>query len=307
MRRLALGSLLLLAPAPARCAEEGGAFLTLGAGARPAAMGGAYSAVGADADAGAWNPAGLARLEHSGLHISHRESGIGNRYEVLSIARKTARGTLSATGSYLGHDALSGRDELGAPTGSFGAFDISAAAHYGVIPPFLETVALGAGLRYVRSRIAEASAQTFAMDFGAHWRAREPLGPGTPSLGAALRNVGPGLRFLDQSSALPLTASAGLGYSLPGGSLIDIDFIRRAHASLNVFAAGLEVPLAKGFLARLGYNSTAAQTSGGGVSEALSGLTSGFGLGLGPLSVDYAIAPMGELGLAQTLTLGTRF
>ena len=40
-------------------------------------------------------------------------------------------------------------------------------------------------------------------------------GPGALQLGLSAQNLGPGMRYLDQSSPLPLTVAAGLGYRLP--------------------------------------------------------------------------------------------
>ena len=299
--------LLLLSPAAVVAADEGAAFLTLGAGARPAAMGGAWTAVADDVNSAFWNPAGLARLERNEFQFSHREAVAGIRYETVGVARRMARGAFAATASYLGQPSLSGRDELGAPTGAFNAYDLSAGVHYARNLPFLPGTGFGAGIRYIRSRIAEASAQTVAADLGAQWQAARSFGPGTPSLGLAVRNLGPGLRFLDQSSSLPLTMSVGLGYRLPQGLLADADFISRPNADLNGFAAGLEYALYRSFFMRAGYSSIAAQTSGGGVSGALSGFTAGFGVKLTDWTMDYAMTPMGELGPAQNFSLGARF
>lgn len=305
MIRLALGLLLLLPSAAA--AAEGASFLTLGAGARPAAMGGAWTAVADGVNSAFWNPAGLARLARGEFQFSHRESVAGTRYETVGVARRAARGVFAATANYLGQPALSGRDAAGAPTGAFNAYDFSAGAHYAASAPLLPGLGLGAGIRYIRSQIAEGSAETFAADLGAQWRATTPFGPGTPSFGAAIRNVGPGLRLLDQSSALPLTVSAGAGYRLAQGVLADADFISRPNAGLNGFAAGLEYDLFRSFSLRTGYTSIAFQTNGGGISGALSGFTAGFGVKINDWTMDYAMTPMGELGPAQNFSLGARF
>lgn len=305
MNRITLGLLLLLPAAAA--ADEGASFLTLGSGARPAAMAGAWTAVAEGVDSPFWNTAGLSRLEKGEFQFSHREAPIGLRYETVGFARRTARGAFAATGSYLGQPSLSGRDAAGAQTGRYNAYDLSAGVHYGGALPFWPELGLGAGARYVRSRIAEASAQTVAADVGAQWQGSAPWGRGKPSLGAAVRNIGPGLRFLDQSSALPLTASVGFGYRLPEGLVADADAIARPNAGLNGFAAGVEYPLARAFSVRAGYSSIVAQTGAGGISGALSGFSAGFGVRLDGWTLDYAMTPMGELGSAQSFSLGARF
>ena len=71
-----LGSLALLAlllPAGAQATKYSADFMTKGTGARPLARGGAFAAVADDADALFFNPAGLARLDASGLSLMHSE------------------------------------------------------------------------------------------------------------------------------------------------------------------------------------------------------------------------------------------
>jgi len=69
-------------------------------------------------------------------------------------------------------------------------------------------------------------------------------------------------------------------------------------ASLHVGAEYLPVPE---FAVRLGYR-TGPQDLG--TLGALSGLTAGLGVHVGPLSLDYAITPYGKLGMAHRIGLG---
>lgn len=297
-------ALLLTAPV---LGQESASFLTLGAGARAAAMGGAQVAVADDLDAASWNPAGLALIDTTQAQAAHRESVAQTRYEVAGFARPTKRGTLAVSASYLSHGDIAGRDSAGLETGRFSAADVSAALSGAAKLPALG-LRLGAGAKYVHSRIAEASAQTVAFDLGAQGELPWVGGPGTAVAGLAVRNLGPGLRFLDESSPLPLTLAGGLGYRVASWLTVGADYSRRPYATLkDDVAGGAEVAVVPKFALRMGFSSAAARTRGAGVSAALAGVTAGFGVRVGDWRIDYSMAPMGELGNAQTFSLAARF
>lgn len=288
-------------------AQESAAFLTLGAGARAAAMGGAQVAVADDLDAAAWNPAGLGLIDRTVAQAAHRESVARTRYDVAGFARPVGRGVLAVSGSFLSHGGIAGRDAAGAETGDFGAADLSAALSGAAKLPTLG-IRLGAGAKYVHSRIAEARAQTVAFDLGAQGALPWAAGPGTAMAGLAVRNLGPGLRFLDERSPLPLTLAAGLGWRMASRLTLGLDYSRRPYAALkDDVAAGADLTVLGRLSLRMGFASAAARTRGEGVSAALGGVTAGFGVRAGDWRVDYSMAPMGELGNAQTFSLTARF
>ena len=182
--------LLLLAAALAS-SQETASFLNIGVGARALGMGGAYTALADDVNTAGWNPAGLAAL-------SRREVG---------VAQPTRFGTLGAAGSYLSHGTLEGRDAQGRPTGGFSAADSVVALSYA---RGVSAAMLGGSLKFAQSRIAFASGEAVAADLGARL-ALASFGPGRPLLGAAVQNLGSGMRLGDQTAPLPLTLSLGAG------------------------------------------------------------------------------------------------
>lgn len=306
MRRLGTFALLALLHAPAG-GQESAVFLTMGGGARAAAMGGAQAAVADDLDAAAGNPAGLALIDKTQAQLAHRESIARTRYNAAGFARPTSRGTLAATLTYLSHDDLAGRDAAGVETGGYGAADLSAGISGAAKLPALG-LRLGAGAKYVHSRIAEASAQTVAFDFGAQSELPWADEPGSAVIGVAVRNLGPGLRFLDERSPLPLTLTGGLGYRLSTWLTVGLDFSRRPYAVLkDEVSAGAELAVVPGLPLRLGFASAASRTRGAGVSTVLGGFTAGLGVRVGEWRLDYSMAPMGELGSAQTFSLAAWF
>lgn len=293
MRRLLLA--LMLTP-PAAFAAETASFLELPVGARAAALGGAGTALADDATALYWNPAGLAGLEKRDAAFSHAELSESTRLDFGGYAQPGAGGVLGAAFTYLSHGALSGRDAAGRPTGSFGASDAALALGYARRE---EVGAAGVTLKYLRSHIAEAEAQSLAVDAGV----RRQDGALTTAL--ALRNIGPGLRYADQKNDLPLAAAAGVGYKR-GALLLGLDYEYRPRVGQNDAGAGAEWEAKPGVYLRAGY-STKGAIGGGSSLDAAKGLAFGLGVRLGALRVDYAVKPMGELGRAHRFDVGCRF
>lgn len=307
MKRAAAAALVLALPYAA-AAQESAAFLTLGSGARPAAMSGAYVAIGDDSSAAAWNPAGHAGARTREVQLTHRESLLMTRHEILGVTVPAARGVFGVSASYLSHGALPGRDAAGAPTGRYNASDLSAGLTYAAKLPGWAGLSLGTGAKYINSAIAEGSAQGYAFDFGARYERPFREGAGTPMAGLAVRNIGPGLRYLDERTPLPLVLSAGVGYRLASGLLLDVDYSRRPRALIrDEIAAGAELALVPAFLVRGGFGSLAARTDGGGMASFARGFTVGFGIKFSAWTLDYSIVPMGELGNAQTFSVAARF
>lgn len=184
MRGLLAALVVLLASAVGAWAQESAAFLKVGVGARPLGMGGAYTAIADDVNALSWNPAGLATLKSREAGFMHSELGAQTRYDFLGFAQPLHVGTVGLAGRYLSQGALDGRDENGRPSGGFSASDQAFDFAYGSrVSPRL---GVGGAVRYVRSSIADASAATYAADFGGIYSARR-IGPGVPSSGSLSR------------------------------------------------------------------------------------------------------------------------
>lgn len=301
--RTSLLALLLLLPLQSFC-QETAAFLKIGVGARALGMGGAYTAMANDVNSMAWNPAGLASFTKQELGATHAELAADTRYDFLGYARPTRMGTIGAAAAYLSQGALEGRDENGKPMGGYSASD--QAVNLSFASRFMETASLGASVKYIRSSIANVSAQTYAVDLGGQY-ALGFIGPGVPMLALAVQNMGPGMKFLDQTSQLPLTMAAGIAYRMPMGFVVAMDFKNRPYSHTSEFCVGSEYAMFSNFTLRSGYNSAKAYNSATNGIAALNGIATGLGLKFYGYNLDYAFTPFGELGNAQRLSLGTRF
>lgn len=304
MKLLAL--LLLLLPAAVQ-AQEGAAFLKIGAGARAAAMGGAYTAVADDANAVAWNPAGLAGIARRELTATHMELRAGTRHDFLGYAQPTRYGVFAAAASYLSHAAISGRNASGQPDGSFDAWDGAFSAAYGARIGFFPALRLGTAVKLIQSRLADAGASSVAVDFGARYQSNEELGKGAVIAGLSVQNIGRGMRFLEEASPLPLTVAAGLGYRLPVGVTLAVDYKHRPRGGSSELSAGTEYAIFPAVALRAGYDSKFAGDAALSGQAPFGGFAAGFGVKIGGFVVDYALTPFGELGSAQRFSIGGRF
>lgn len=288
--------LALLAALPAGAAETA-SFLDIGAGARALGMGGAYTALADDASALYWNPAGLSELEKREFTASHAELFGSTRLDFLAYAHPTAQGTFAAGLTYLSQGKIEGRDGLGRPTAGYDASDAAMSAGYA---RKFEEVEFGATAKYVRSHVGSAEAQTIAADVGA----KRALGGFI--VGAALRNLGPGLKFQDQRNDLPLRLALGAAHKFSGGHALAFELTNGPRGTGTDAAFGGEYQAMRGVVLRAGYTTWTAITGGSGF-DAARGLTLGLGVRNERFILDYAVLPSGELGRSHRFSLGARF
>ena len=296
MRTLRLAALLVLVSQSSWAAETA-SFLDIGVGARALGMGGAYTALADDANALYWNPAGLSKLEKREFTASHAEMFVSTRLDFLAYAHPTSQGTFAAGLTYLSQGKIEGRDGLGRPMAGYDASDTALSLGYA---RKLEAADLGATFKYLRSHIGSSEAQGVAVDVGTK-RAF-----GRVSVGAALRNLGPGLKFADQRNDLPLRLAVGAAYQLAGGHAAAVELVNGPRGAGTDAAFGGECQAVKNLYLRAGYTTQTAITGGAGF-DAARGLTMGLGLRNEKWSLDYAVLPSGELGRSHRFSLGARW
>jgi hypothetical protein len=296
VKRLLLAALLALTGASARAAETA-AFLNVGAGARYLALGGSGVALADDANALYWNPAGLASLDKREATASHAELSQTVRHDFLAYARPTPWGTFAGGFTYLSQSALEGRDAQGHLTADYHAADAAVSLAFARRTDLAD---FGATLKGVQSHIGSAQAETVAFDLGA----RKRLGAWT--LGAALRDAGPGLKYDSERNDLPLRLELGAAYGIGGRHFVTAQWTNGPRGAGNDFGFGGEYRAMDGVRLRAGYT-TRSSIAGGAGFDAARGLTLGVGLSRGGWTLDYAAVPMGELGSTHRFTLSWRW
>lgn len=286
-------------------ASETAAFLKIGVGARASAMGGAYTAVADDANASAWNPAGLAAVSKREAALSHSELTSDTRHDFIGYAHPVGRGVIGAAGTYLSQGRIQGRDANGALLGGYSASDMAFSFSYASAVG--TDFRLGSSVKYIRSSIAETSAQSGALDLGGQYALSGLRGPGVARVAFVVQNLGPAMKFLDQSSQLPLTVAAGMAYRLPSSLTIALDYKNRPYGGDYEFGFGGEYAAHANFVLRAGYKTAKAAADDLGALGALNGFAMGFGLKLRTYGLDYSFTPAGELGNIQTVSFIAKF
>mgnify|MGYP005634492415 CR=1 FL=1 len=193
-------------------------FLLIEPGARASGMGESYVAIADDATASYFNPAALAGQTDRKLNFTHQKwlPGLADdlSYEFLAYSQPVEGwGNIGVSGTLLNLGEQTRTGERGEILGSFSSYDLALSGAYGAY--ISDNLSAGIGLKFIRSNLADQGAgiergsgigNSFAADLGLLWRATSSL-----SLGAALRNLGPNIAYIDASQADPLPQHLVLG------------------------------------------------------------------------------------------------
>jgi len=274
-------------------------------------MGGATAAVAQGAEALFQNPAALARL------TADSPSEVAFGYDALletayqgAAAYARPLGSQGAVGAgllYASQAPQTTYNSVGDAGGSFAPLDVAAGAGYA---RRVGPVALGAGLKLIRSSLADQTGASAALDLGVQAKHVADIGDGPLDLGASATNLGPPLKLGTAASPLPLNLRGGAVWRASANFDAAFDLVVPVDADPYV-AVGAEarfpaalVGSARPWCAALrgGYNQNAGRTVDG-----FAGVTFGAGLDFAALRVDYAWVAAGSLGSASRVTLALRF
>jgi hypothetical protein len=263
-------------------------FLTADVDARATALGQAASAVVDGATGLHWNPAALTRIERrSAVLMYANELDVGHSDVLAYGHRLDSRGVLGAGIQYHTLGALAGTDESGQDTAPFTPYDAAFTLGYAYR---LSRFSLGGAAKYIQSRVL-TSARAYALDFGI---LSPSYAQGRFRWAMALSNLGTKLKFERAAERLPLSFRAGGAYRFGDRCLIAAESIFPRDEE-PYFALGGEWTVlqrnALSMSARVGWNSQAWTDLG-----ILSGVSSGFGLRVARIEIDYGFRWQGDLG-----------
>jgi hypothetical protein len=294
----------------------GAAFLKLPAGARAEALGSSYVAAVDNSDAVFWNPAGLARMEEADDGSDSRKAGLaeaGFGYNALlessyaghlSYAQPlgAGRGVLGLAAVYFSQSAITRYDVFGNASGQFTPIDLALSAAYG---KSFGRIKAGAGMKYIRSSIDDASGSAFALDVGVQALRVTDLGEGALDVGLSLRNFGPPIKLGSVSDPLPMKLQfGGLWHISPVvNGLLDIHIPVDQDPYLSLGGEG-NFSIGESIVGSIrgGYNISRDRGIDG-----LTAMSAGFGLDVSRFRLDYAWVPFGELGTTHRISMGFRF
>lgn len=240
--------------------ETGADILKLATGSRAMALGGAYAAMGNDAEAVNYNPAAIMSVDKKEISflywITHSGSNVMNGSYGQPIISALLEGAAGISFLYRSIPAIANAD---AAEDSVQYYDMCLTAAYanGLDRIFSsqELKGLNAGLavKLVQETIGQYQASTFAFDAGVQYA------PGNQPfrLGASVQNIGPGIKFLSETSPLPLTARVGAAYYFQidkdNNMALALDYIQDFY-SYGRFAVGIEDSVLGLLFLRGGYN-----------------------------------------------------
>lgn len=273
-------------------------FLKVPPSARFAALGGCGLALRGP-DSFFLNPAGAASGDPgaSSAAASYEALLGGASRTGLAFSRGSSAGVFSAGLLYNNSSPGEKLDGAGGGSGTeFAAYDAAAGAGWARSFGWVD---FGLNLKYIKSRLAEASGASAALDAGFIFR--QPA-PSRTELALALRNFGPPLKLGTEKAPLPSELAGGLRWKY--SSFLNIFFEGRMpsdHSPFLAFAGEWLLPYAEdsGLALRAGFNFR--NYSDHGFMGTFAG---GFGLKFGGLTLDYAFAPYGDLGAAHRMTAG---
>jgi hypothetical protein len=249
---------------------SGSQFLGIGMGARSTGMGGASVSLADDGTALYWNPGALTLVGGHRFTVSHVAWFRDATYRYASYALPL--GESGVVGLAVEQGGISW-DNTG--EGEFDAGDFSGALGYG--RAVLPNLGVGGSLKYLSSVLGDDSAASYAVDVGAIYKLSENV-----SLGAAVRNLGPGLSYREREDPLPTTLAVG-GSCTWRDLTLALDLEKQNDLAATP-RAGLEYVPIRPLALRGGFI--------GGDDSALGTFTGGFGLRWADRwAFDYAYRP----------------
>jgi hypothetical protein len=285
-------------------------FLKIGVGARPVAMGESYVGISDDSTALYWNPAGLAqieRLQGTFMHNMWLENIIYDYIGAVSPLEQFSEIFIGYIGGIsittLNTGTIEGYDINNNPY-NYSASDFAIGISIAKIIAY-DQIFVGSTFKYISEQIESCNGATFGIDIGGIYKLSYQL-----SLGAAIQNIGPGIKFVSQEHSQPMNIKIGLGYKSPEyldhPYIVAIDLNKPIDNTFRLSFGG-EYTLNPIFKIRAGYKLGSFDDLDG-----LTGFTFGFGtnfvVGTGTgLFVDCAFAPYGNLGSTFRISVTLKF
>ncbi|MEQ1919860.1 MAG: PorV/PorQ family protein [Elusimicrobiota bacterium] len=282
--------------------------------ARSAAMADAYAAVPGGLSSLSSNPAGLATARRPQFESIFTSGVLDDTFGFLGWAQPIPLGTLAAGLSYYDGGKVDLRFTGGRTESRTAQSDF--VGHLAWALPLPGGLFAGVTAKSYRFELAqEARASGFAGDAGLQWK--------TPlkglSLGAAIQNAGPGVKFEVERDPLPLTTRGGASWTwsnkpAPAGAtdpatladlsgtrvLVSAETIKVRDEVIN---GALGAELAMDF----GPKTSIALRAGWRLNTDSARLTLGVGMREGRFNLDYAMAERRSLGQTHYVGFGVRF
>ncbi len=281
-------------------------FLKLPVGARAASLSG-YIGGASGPSAIYWNPAGLADTRSSEFEFSHTGHFQEIKHDFVGYIHPLKKGAVGFglislyAGGIEGRSGVLDSDEryvnlyqVTMPEYRYSVSDIAPKVAYA--GKMNSDISLGGNFKFIHQRIENNSGYTFAADFGAIYKLNEEI-----RLGAVLKNIGPGIKFVEKFYILPMELGAGLLYQNKKFG-VSLDAVQPIDNYL-ITSLGFEYSPIVHLSLRGGYRYRLYGWRLGNYA----GVSCGFGINFYGTKIDYALSSYGDLGLSHRFSVGVEF
>ncbi len=257
------------------------------------------------ADAFFYNPAGTAFLGRGGSNLSlSYETMLEDGYRSnVSFLKGFGNGWVGGCGLlFFSSGEMDEFNSKGDLTGSFSSYD---AAFQTSFAKDFEKIKFGASLKFLRSKIYTESAQSIAMDIGIILPDDRPFSNTKTDLALSIRNIGFPMKLGEERHPLPLEIAGGfLWHYSPNLDILFEGKLPVDHNPYILFAGeyGVFSLVSSELFLRAGYNFKNQSELG-----FMGGFSSGFGIRIKALTLDYAFVPYGDLGDTHKITFSYGF
>lgn len=306
--------------------NSGVAFLKIPVSARASAMGQASASLMEGIFSVVSNPAGLAQIQSSEVSLTHSELfaetrlnfvGYGHPLKAVTDNNGKAVATESkgkmALGVgmvYLSQGEIEGRGANREPIGNFSASDFAMA--FSFARTLKQGMHFGSNLKIIQERLGDETAVGFALDMGVIM----PTALKSLTLAGIVQNLGPKMKFMNESFSLPLVMKMGARYQLVKWVSLSSDVGYYPEEKDSTISFGAEMNPAQNISLRTGYlpisfsrskSASSFRSGQSGMMESFSGFSTGIGLKISRYEMDYAFIPFGELGNNHQISFTARF
>lgn len=313
VKGLAIVSLLMCKLSYAGSPGSSGAlFLNYSPSARASGMANSFLSVTDDVFSIYYNPAGLVSLEmiEGGLSYIKSFEGISNQYLSIGYPYRIGKVFGFSYQSFSNGD-IEGYDAMGTPIGKIETSNKAVTFSYAkaftkdeIERPVFQA---GANLKYISQTLDSVSAWTFAVDLGVIYNIRpdkywlKEVPAQEFRLAAAIKNLGPGLRFDKEATPLPFSFSFGGSWiTHPWAKhrlVLSCDNLISSDDKYKILF-GAEYFLFQLLSVRFGYESS---------KSVGSSLSFGVGFRLSFVDIDYSFGNYGVLGNMHKMNIVLRF
>ncbi|MDD5258568.1 MAG: PorV/PorQ family protein [bacterium] len=276
----------------------GAQFLRLGAGARPVAMGNAFTAIADDANGPQYNAAGIAWAKHKEAIASYIDYLEGISYGYVGYIHPLPNGsTLGLALAYLDSGSIDQTDLAGSAIGTFSSTQSLLLMTYA--RTLGSKMSWGSNLKVFQQKIEQEKANGYAMDLGVIYKFWPRF-----STGVNVQNLGPGVKFVQETDPLPLTIKAGAAYIFVADTLTlsaDVKYQPKEDSKISE-NVGLEYWINQNLAVRAGYD-----TANISDIDNFNGITAGLGFQIAGFNLHYAWMPYGILGDTHRISVGYKW